>query len=484
MVLPSRCSVSTMKKICILLMGLTSALGAAAQDVRQVHASISGRVLDVSGSPYPAQVRVFLLAIHEGFASLDARCGTNTHQDGGFECPTLPEGRFLIQVLPQHRSGKQTQKAQDAAAGALPESIFYPGVTDLEQATPISLRSNEAGWAEVRIADSPSFEVTGTLTGHPPNAFLRLQAESGDGLTLDTNSNVQYDSVTGRFVISNVPAGHYQLTANWFGGQQERHVESPLGRNASPLSAPPIAAAPNIDVNARLSLLPPDWLANQEGRRATLRFVVAAAPVDHLILSAAPNVEISGQLPTLPSGVTLSQLLLSSTDGSTLDRNASVKGGVFNFHSVPAGEYILSLPPGKQAYVDSVSVGGRSVDGAKFSVAPGQGTVNLELEIKGPSIPMRGSVEEWEGSAVSAEVIAQSEDSGEIYKVITDKQRNFSFAGVKPGGYRLFAWPGVDTIAYRSPLVLRKYNNDSTEVRVDEDGISSAIELSPIEKEH
>jgi hypothetical protein len=80
-------------------------------------------------------------------------------------------------------------------------------------------------------------------------------------------------------------------------------------------------------------------------------------------------------------------------------------------------------------------------------------------------------------------VIAQSEDSGAIYKVTTDKHRNFSFAGVKPGEYRLFAWPGVDTIEYRNPLILRKYNNDSTEVRVDQGRIGSAIELSPIEKE-
>jgi len=109
--------------------------------------------------------------------------------------------------------------------------------------------------------------------------------------------------------------------------------------------------------------------------------------------------------------------------------------------------------------------------------------VNLELEVQGPGIAIRGSVKEWEGSAVSAQVIARSEDSGEIYKVTTDKQRNFSFAGVKPGEYRLFAWPGVDTIEYRNPLVLGKYNNDSTEVRVDQDEIGSAIELSPIEKE-
>jgi hypothetical protein len=45
------------------------------------------------------------------------------------------------------------------------------------------------------------------------------------------------------------------------------------------------------------------------------------------------------------------------------------------------------------------------------------------------------------------------------------------------------AWPGTDSVEYRNPLVLRKYNDDSSEVRVNQGEIGSAIELSPIEKE-
>jgi len=45
--------VSAIKKVCILLMSLASALGTAAQNVPEDQASISGRVVDVSGSPIP-----------------------------------------------------------------------------------------------------------------------------------------------------------------------------------------------------------------------------------------------------------------------------------------------------------------------------------------------------------------------------------------------------------------------------------------------
>jgi hypothetical protein len=429
--------VSFIKKICILSMSLAWALGAVAQDFHDGQASISGRVLDVSRNPYPAKIQIFQLVIQEGFATPYLRCDTSAGQEGGFECSKLPAGKYIVQVLPLSRSAKRTQEAQDAVLETTPKLIFYPGVTDLEEATPISLQRDEAGWAEVRVADSPAVEVTGMFSEHASTAFLGLKAESKDGLILDTGIVPIYDSKTGRFVISNVPAGHYQLAASWFVGR--------------------------------------------ETRRAKLPFVVDAKSVK-LLLSATSDVEIKGQLRTFPSGVTISQILLVSTDGSVRDRNTQVKGGAFNFRSVPAGEYVLSLPPSQQVYVDAVSVGRESLNGSRFTVSPGQGIVNLELELRAGHT-VRGSVNEWKGSAVSAEVIAQSEDSGQIYKTTTDKQRNFSFAGVKPGEYRLFAWPGANTIEYRNPLVLRKYKDDSTEVWVDQDGIISAIELSPIETE-
>jgi len=209
--------------------------------------------------------------------------------------------------------------------------------------------------------------------------------------------------------------------------------------------------------------------------------VVGANPVDRLLLSGTLDVEIKGQLRALPSGVTVTQILLTSVDGSIRDLSAPVKDGTFNFRSVPVGTYTLSFPSSQQVYVDAISVGGNSLGGSKFTVSPGQGTLNLELEVKGPSIPLRGSVKKWDGGDKSAEVIAQSEESGQIYKVTTDNERHFSFAGVKPGTYRLFAWPGVDAIAYRNPAALRKYKDDSTEVSVDQDGLISTIELSPIE---
>ena len=459
-----------MRKKCLLWISLVWALGVSAQDAHEELGSISGTVLDISGNPYPAQVRVFRKTIREGFASWDSMCGTNTGEQGGFECPNLAEGKYIVQVLPLRTPKKQIGKTKEIIAKTTPASVFYPGVTDLQQAITISLRSKETGWADVRVTDAPAVEVTGTLFVAARNVYARLKAEAADGLTLDTGIKPRYDSSTGRVVVPDVPPGHYQLVVNWLGKGLERPAASSSESNSALENSSGEQAASE--------------LRNAVFRSATLRFVVDGSPTNPLLVEAAPLIDISGQIPDLPDGVTVSGMRLMSTDGVTRDRGAIMKNGSFIFRSIPEGEYNLSLLPSQSIYVDSVSTGGKSVGNSRFSVAAGQDMVHLDLDVKGPGVSIQGSVKEWGGQAGSADVVAQFEDTGELYKVKTDKERKFSFAGLKPGDYRFFAWPGSDTVEYRNPLVLQKYYNDCTEISVGQDSIGNAIELSPIEKEH
>jgi len=201
---------SISKNACALSITLTLTLTGAAQDMHEGRSSMSGRVLDVHSSPYPAKVQVFQISIRDGFATMRPSCMTDTDMEGKFECSKLPDGKFIVQVLPSSRAESQTQKAPDSEGKAIPASIFYPGVTDLEDAMPIFLHANEAGWADIRVAYAPAVEVTGELADRVPPASFKLKAVSEDGLILDTGIEPIYDRRTGRFSISNVPAGHYR----------------------------------------------------------------------------------------------------------------------------------------------------------------------------------------------------------------------------------------------------------------------------------
>ena len=44
-----------------------------------------------------------------------------------------------------------------------------------------------------------------------------------------------------------------------------------------------------------------------------------------------------------------------------------------------------------------------------------------------------------------------------VKSAITDQNGRFTFRGVSPGNYKIFAWEGLETNAYFDPEVLRQY---------------------------
>ncbi len=425
-----------MRLIIILLLGSAVVTGVgSAQQAREDRSSISGSVLDASGVPISAQVHAYQIAIRNGFANVFSKCNTTTNREGRFVCAKLPAGKYILQALPGGRAGSSGARQEGDSAG-LPRSVFYPGTSDLEMADTIRLRQDEAGWADIRVASAPSGSISGTLTEHAAHPALTLKAAASD-VMIDTGVPLKYDGDTGQFTAQNVAAGHYVVMADWFVGGMEQ--------------------------------------------RATVPVVVNNAPVDGVAISATTNVELSGQFSEMPERTQVSQVRLQRIDGSVQDASTTVKDGVFHFHPVQAGSYVLTLPAGQQAYVDSVTLDGKGMDGPRIA-APEQASSSLEVTLKGPALGLQGTVNAWDGNASKAEVVAQSEDSGEIYETTTDKQRRFSFNGLRPGSYQLYAWPGVDTVEYRNPKVLKRYNQDSTSAEVKGGVLGSSVTLTPIEK--
>jgi hypothetical protein len=160
-----------------------------------------------------------------------------------------------------------------------------------------------------------------------------------------------------------------------------------------------------------------------------------------------------------------------------------VEAGAFHFHPVPAGDYILALPSGTPVYVGVLDVGGKSIRGSRFTLVPDQPTVSITAQLQGPALAIQGTVDRWSGDAPKAEVLALNEDSGQIFEGLTDSNLRFSITGVPPGSYRLFAWPGVDSVEYRSLGLLKRYEQDSTQVSLENGAIAGQVELSPIENE-
>jgi hypothetical protein len=416
----------------MLLLSLTAI--SFAQTPVQGTSSIDGSVLDSNGNPYPAQVQVLGIVIRQGIGDLYPKCFTVTHQEGRFLCPHLPAGRYIVQAIPllmPTRSGSHD-------APALPASIFYPNVTDLDAASVISLHDGEEELANFQLQNVPVSDVSGTLADHTPSAAIHLDAVGG-GRSIDTRLRVRYDTSNGQFSTGRVAPGHYLLTADWFIDGAEHKAAYP--------------------------------------------FLVGDTAVGNIHLSSLSNTEIDGRLTNLPENNSITEVRLERVDAAFRDITARVEAGAFHFHPVPAGDYILALPSGAPVYVSSLDVGGKSISGPAFTLVSGQPALSITAQLQSSSLAIQGTVDRWDGDAPKAEIIALNEDSRQIFEGVTDSNLRFSITGVPPGTYRLFAWPGVDSVEYRSLGLLKRYEQDSIEVSLETGTPAGQVELKPIEKE-
>jgi hypothetical protein len=416
-----------------LLMLLPLTMSGVAQTSTQGTASIAGIVLDASGSPYPAQVQVLGIVIHQGIGDLYPKCLTLTGKEGRFLCPNLPAGRYIVQAIPllmPTQQGTTTNRA-------LPASIFYPNVTDLDAASVIVVHDGQEEVANFQLQDVPVSDVSGLLVDHTPSAAIHLNAVGG-GRSIDTRLRFHYDQNTGHFSTSRVAPGHYLLTADWFIDGVEH--------------------------------------------KAAYTFLVGDNAVRNIRLSSLSNTQIDGRVTNLPEHDSITEVRLERVDTAFRDIAAPMEGGAFHFHPVPPGEYIVALPPGSPSYISSLNVGASGISGPRFTIGEDQPDLSITAQLQGPSVVLQGVVESWEGDFSKAEVIALNEDSWQIFEGVTDSNRRFSIPGVPPGSYRLYAWPGVDSVEYRSLGLLKRYEQDSSEVFLGTGAMTSNLELTPITK--
>lgn len=428
---PLRVSLMWRASIAFLLFGITAQLLISQGSVERI-ASLSGVVLDTNGVAANANVHLYQVAIKNGVLTLFSACNTATDKTGRYECHSLPRGRFLLAVSSSGKVAKLTGGDRQSNATI----SFYPGVADLAKAEFITINGLVDNWADIRIPETTSTYIKGTVVGASRDIALSLKTVSG-GISFDTGIPVKFQPESGEFFAEGIPPGSYRLTANWF--------------------------------------------ADGGGYKGSVSFLLSQAPVAKLGISPEIDNTLSGTIIAVAGRLTITSVELQWVDGSRPPISTNVIAGNFRFMSIPPGKYVLCIPSVQDSFVDSIVVDEKSFDSAAF-VVPSQNMSHLEVHLQQPTLSIRGIVKPWDALNQTAEVIAQSETSGQIYQVITDKFRQFALSGLAPGTYRLFAWPGTDQIEYRNPVALKRYEDDSTEINIQPGVLSNNIEIHPIEK--
>lgn len=402
--------------------------------------AISGRIFDQKGRAKPAAfVELMHASLREGQRTLVAGdISAVTDHNGEYRLFALQPGEYYLRVRPR-------------AGGADFVPVYFPGVTDPAQSTPISVRAG---------ADISGIDLS--LTRGNLHS-VQLKVEIASPVPEDPELS---------FYINPMRSG-----GSASAGAVQFHS---AGRDTyiSPLLAP---GTYEIEVYLR----DPDPV-----RWARKTVEVQNRDVDAGTLVIGPGVWIQGKVTaaeSLPVGVRRGQLLviLHPLDGSIflLPSAQVADDGSFVIPRVPERQFrveLTGLPP--EVYFASARFGGREVLQGGFTVSTRAATgLDLSIASSGGVVAgvVRGNKDEPISNGTVVLIPADKENLHLYRTASTDQFGVFSITGVPPGDYGVLAWNGGQGKGYLDPVFLKAVENQATKVVVQR-GFTNTINVRAI----
>jgi hypothetical protein len=408
-------------------------------------ATISGRILDPLGRPSAvADVYALRLAYHEGRPILSPVKATSSNDRGEYRIYWLEAGDYIVRAEKVLPTG--------------PVRAYYPGAAKAADSVKIRvLEGMESPKIDLVLQQDETFKISGTVTNivaSMQDAPIIVTPSPVDGEPIDpenrpTKSPVEAAQASSRqlqfYLSPDDPDELYDgvwTATNVLTSARDRAAGKFELRNIRPGFYTLIAIATD-----RSAALPRYYV----GRT---RVEVAFQDVHDLNLLIAPGRDITGRiiysrnvsavatlrvqlqpkgfLPVLPLGPALSGV--PEADGSFM---------IPNVPDLPYSVFVLGLP--RDAYVADLRQGSFSIFDVG-TVVPGR-RVNDEFEVlvDSPGAKITGKVTLPNGKVVAGAAVALVPDERRQENLLLYKRTNaseaglFSFTGVAPGRYRLFA---------------------------------------------
>jgi protocatechuate 3,4-dioxygenase beta subunit len=420
-------------------------------------AVITGRVLDEDGDPMPrTDIAVLRYGYTFGQRRLETAASGTTNDLGEYRVADLLPGKYLVVASPTPDFSTVTTSApphQDALAKEVSYvPTYYPGTSDRSQAAFLDLRAGDEVPVDFNLVPSPTFHVRGSLADIG-SATAMLVLRPKDSNTEFAAADTDRD---GKFDIHRVPPGSYTLLA-----LSNKSDVAQIAHQAVEVT--------NSDLeNLRIVPLP------------------ASRVRGHVRVEGDRSIDLSSLVIFLRSSdADSSSAFMSNEDLSTTVARVN-RDGTFEFKNVSAGNYSVVLEASGAAsdlYLKSVSLG--STDVTNNGLTVGGGAYAMELLIRKGAARLEGGVTDSDDHPVpDAVVIAVPQgsrrDRFELYaKGMTDQHGRFSFSGLTPGAYAVFAFESIEEGAYYDDAVLRPNEGRSEKIHLEENS-KQAIQLKVI----
>lgn len=229
-----------------------------------------------------------------------------------------------------------------------------------------------------------------------------------------------------------------------------------------------------------------------KGRRYALREKIDVREnMDPLRLRMSPALRLSGKVRVEgEGGLDMTKLIFGLEAAGDISGGGGAKvdaAGEFYLENLDAGVYEARVPNLENAYLKSITLGGRPLQEPYLILDPGT-MPQLEVTVSLHDASITGTVKAPDGKASSfaAIVAIPTPGSGSIFNRTqaegTKSDGTFRLAGLGPGEYRVYAFANAETGAWYDPEFLKPFEKFGTTVKLEERE-SRALTLVPADAE-
>jgi len=403
--------------------------------------ALSGRVFDQDGDPLEGVgIQVLRVSYASGMRQLVPVAGSSSNDRGEYRCYDLPADRYFVLATP-----KGSPLSHPVDTGALvPEvqdvyvPLYYPGVLELDSASAVPVpEGGDIQQINFRLQSIPASTLRGFVSGvikadASPIQVVLAHNDHGFASYIG-RSTAAVDPATGKFEIRRVAPGSYFLVASQL-------IKGEVFSARVPVEI--AAEVPPQDVTLHMS--------RAVETHGTVLMEDASAIPANLVVRLLPA---EGLFPGTPPT-------------SAVNPDGSIR-----LSGLMPGTWVLSvehLP--ERVWIKKVSFGDIRALGAQLNL-PGdvRGLLRVVLAANGGEVS--GVVGEEGQPQQTTVVLVPTEPelrlSPHAYRFSATGGRGaFTFKGVRPGSYRLFAFESIAPFAWMDPAILNSVEDMGQDIVV------------------
>jgi hypothetical protein len=425
---------------------------------------IRGHIRDDQGKPLSGiSVQALVLSYQQGrrilvppsFAVGILNSSAEADEKGEYRLD-LPAGVYYVCV--ELRSANVSEAGEARVLGGT-RKIYYPGTTDAVFATPVRIGGQEAPGIDFSVAASSQ---------ETHKVYVRVQGLARASQNF-IPAGAQIAELRDRFSLERLP------------------VLGPVSRGiGTSVEGIVIDGVPN----GSFDLLMDGGMESGIRGRGITPIDMRGEDLHDVVISLQPSQDIVGRVSGSDPSRTMSFSAMTVQLGT---RSATVESnGEFTVPAVLSGFYSVSvdgLPP--EAYVSDIRYGGISLHETAHDLSgpelqAGLSGTPLQILVGYDGGSIQGLLDERDAAAGAAVVLVPDSSRRLIqsyYKTTTAGPKgSFSFSGVPPGVYQLFAWKSVPDTAWMNPEFMSRWEGRGQVVSI-EAGRSVTVRASVFSKD-